>query len=145
VAQKRKLMVGDKMAGRHGNKGVISKVLPVEDMPFLNDGTPADIVLNPLGVPSRMNIGQILETHLGYVGKHLGVEYRCPAFEGATEGEILGEMDRLAEHLRTQALGAYLKSELQLDVSFEKDDTLDQMLAKLEAKLRGLGQNGLDR
>jgi DNA-directed RNA polymerase subunit beta len=145
VAQKRKLMVGDKMAGRHGNKGVISKVLPVEDMPFLADGTPVDIVLNPLGVPSRMNIGQILETHLGYVGKHLGVEYKCPAFEGATEGEILGEMDRLAEHLRTHALGAYVKSELHLNVPFEKDDTLDQMLGKLDAKLRTLGQNGLER
>jgi len=145
VAQKRKLMVGDKMAGRHGNKGVISKVLPVEDMPFLADGTPVDIVLNPLGVPSRMNIGQILETHLGYVGKHLGIEYKCPAFEGATEGEILGEMDRLADHLRTQALGAYVKRELLLDVAFAKDDTLETMLQKVEAKLRTLGQNGLER
>jgi DNA-directed RNA polymerase subunit beta len=145
VAQKRKLMVGDKMAGRHGNKGVISKVLPVEDMPFLADGTPVDIVLNPLGVPSRMNIGQILETHLGYVGKHMGVEYKCPAFEGATEGEILGEMDRLAEHLRTHALGAYVKSELLLGIKFEKDDSLDGMLQKIEAKLRTMGTNGLER
>jgi DNA-directed RNA polymerase subunit beta len=145
VAQKRKLMVGDKMAGRHGNKGVISKVLPVEDMPFLADGTPVDIVLNPLGVPSRMNIGQILETHLGYVGRHLGVEYKCPAFEGATEGEILGEMNRLAEHLRQQALGAYVKTELLLDVPFERDDNLDQMFAKTEAKVRSLGENGLER
>src|SRR5205085_4418925 len=112
IAQKRKLMVGDKMAGRHGNKGVISRVVPVEDMPFLADGTPVDIVLNPLGVPSRMNIGQILETHLGYVGKHLGFTYKCPAFEGATETEILFEMDRLAEHMRKQVLGAYVNSEL---------------------------------
>ncbi|WP_025229227.1 DNA-directed RNA polymerase subunit beta [Fimbriimonas ginsengisoli] len=145
VAQKRKLMVGDKMAGRHGNKGVISKVLPVEDMPFLADGTPVDIVLNPLGVPSRMNIGQILETHLGYVGKHLNVEYKCPAFEGATEGEILGEMDRLAEHLRTHALTAYVRSELHLDVPLVKDDTLAEMMAKVETKLRSLGENGLER
>jgi DNA-directed RNA polymerase subunit beta len=145
IAQKRKLMVGDKMAGRHGNKGVISKVLPVEDMPFLADGTPVDIVLNPLGVPSRMNIGQILETHLGFAGRSLGVEYKCPAFEGATEGEVLGEMDRLAEHLRKHSLGAYVKSELLLDIPFEKDDTLDEMLGKFEAKLRTLGENGFDR
>jgi DNA-directed RNA polymerase subunit beta len=145
VAQKRKLMVGDKMAGRHGNKGVISRVLPLEDMPFLADGTPVDIVLNPLGVPSRMNIGQILETHLGYVGRHLGVNYRCPAFEGATEREILGEMDRLAEHMRKQALGAYVRAELLLDVPYEKDDSLDEMLAKTEAKLRTLGETGLER
>jgi DNA-directed RNA polymerase subunit beta len=145
VAQKRKLMVGDKMAGRHGNKGVISKVLPVEDMPFLADGTPVDIVLNPLGVPSRMNIGQILETHLGYVGKHLGLEYRCPAFEGATEAEILTEMERLAEHMRKQALGAYALEELKLPVSFEKDDSLDGMLAKVEVSLRAMGVEGLER
>src|SRR5688500_19909086 len=72
VAIKRKLSVGDKMAGRHGNKGVISKVLPIEDMPYLEDGTPVDIVLNPLGVPSRMNVGQILETHLGWAAKGMG-------------------------------------------------------------------------
>jgi len=145
IAQKRKLMVGDKMAGRHGNKGVISKVLAAEDMPFLADGTPVDIVLNPLGVPSRMNIGQILETHLGYVGKHLGIEYKCPAFEGATEGEILGEMDRLAEHMRKQVLGAYVNSELLLGIDFEKDDSLAAMLQKTEIRLRELGNKGLER
>ena len=145
VAQKRKLMVGDKMAGRHGNKGVISKVLPIEDMPFLADGTPVDIVLNPLGVPSRMNIGQILETHLGYVGKHLNVRYRCPAFEGATEGEILGEMDRLADHMRSEALRGYVNSELHLNVPFVKDDTFDRMLKRVEERLRELGANGLER
>lgn len=145
VAQKRKLMVGDKMAGRHGNKGVISRVLPAEDMPFLADGTPVDIVLNPLGVPSRMNIGQILETHLGYVGKHLGIEYKCPAFQGATEHEVLEETERLAAHLRRQALEAYIKSELLLNVSFLKDDTLDQMYEKIGAKFRELGVNGLER
>lgn len=145
IAQKRKLMVGDKMAGRHGNKGVISKVLATEDMPFLADGTPVDIVLNPLGVPSRMNIGQILETHLGYVGKHLGIEYRCPAFEAATEGEILGEMDRLAEHMRGQVLRAYVNTELLLDVDFEKDDRLDDMFGKVEARFRRLGPKGLER
>src|SRR5579864_7054757 len=116
IASKRKLSVGDKMAGRHGNKGVVAKIVAEEDMPFLADGTPVDIVLNPLGVPSRMNVGQILETHLGYVGKHLGIEYKCPAFEGATEGEILAEMLRLAEHMRKQVLGAYVNAELLLGV-----------------------------
>ncbi|OJU64991.1 MAG: DNA-directed RNA polymerase subunit beta [Armatimonadetes bacterium 55-13] len=145
VAQKRKLMVGDKMAGRHGNKGVISKVLPVEDMPFLNDGTPVDIVLNPLGVPSRMNIGQILETHLGYVGRHLGVEYKCPAFEGATEHEVLSEMDRLAEHMRKQCLAGYVNGELLLRVAFKKKDSLEASFEKVEARLRELGEKGLER
>ncbi|MEQ1630728.1 MAG: DNA-directed RNA polymerase subunit beta [Planctomycetota bacterium] len=88
VATKRRISVGDKMAGRHGNKGVISKILPVEDMPFLADGTPVDIVLNPLGVPSRMNVGQILETHLGWAAKHLGFRAISPVFDGASEEEI---------------------------------------------------------
>ena len=88
VAQKRKVSVGDKMAGRHGNKGVIAKVLPQEDMPFLPDGTPVDIILNPLGVPSRMNIGQILETHLGWALSVLGYKAATPVFDGATEGQI---------------------------------------------------------
>jgi DNA-directed RNA polymerase subunit beta len=145
TAQKRKLMVGDKMAGRHGNKGVISKILPVEDMPFLADGTPVDIVLNPLGVPSRMNIGQILETHLGYVGRHLNVRYVCPAFEGATEGEVLGEMDRLAQHMRHQVLDAYIKSELNMEVPFEKDDTVEQMYVKVDKAFRELDEDNLER
>jgi DNA-directed RNA polymerase subunit beta len=88
VAQKRKISVGDKMAGRHGNKGVIAKILPVEDMPFLPDGTPVDIVLNPLGVPSRMNIGQILETHLGWAAQALGIKVATPVFDGAKEAAI---------------------------------------------------------
>ncbi len=88
VAQKRKVSVGDKMAGRHGNKGVIAKVLPAEDMPFLPDGTPVDIILNPLGVPSRMNIGQILETHLGWALSALGYKAATPVFDGATEHDI---------------------------------------------------------
>ena len=145
VAQKRKLMVGDKMAGRHGNKGVISRVLAAEDMPFLADGTPCDIVLNPLGVPSRMNIGQILETHLGYVGKHLNIEYKCPAFQGATEHEVLEETERLAQHFRRTALRGYLKTELLVDVEFEKDDTLEQLYEKVLTKFREFGINRLER
>ena len=88
VAMKRKLQVGDKMAGRHGNKGVISRILPEEDMPYLPDGTPVEIVLNPLGVPSRMNVGQILETHLGWAAKALGMNIATPVFDGASEDEI---------------------------------------------------------
>ena len=88
IAQKRKISVGDKMAGRHGNKGVVSRILPQEDMPFLADGTPLDIVLNPLGVPSRMNIGQVLEVHLAFVAKQMGVKIMTPVFDGATEKDI---------------------------------------------------------
>ena len=88
IAQKRKIQVGDKMAGRHGNKGVVSRVLPQEDMPFLPNGRPLDIVLNPLGVPSRMNIGQVLEVHLGYAAKALGWKMCTPVFDGAHEDDI---------------------------------------------------------
>jgi len=94
VAQRRKITAGDKMAGRHGNKGVVSRVVAVEDMPFLDDGTPVDIILNPLGVPGRMNIGQILETHLGWAAKHLGFRSYTPVFDGATEAEIEAELAR---------------------------------------------------
>jgi DNA-directed RNA polymerase subunit beta len=88
VAMKRKIQIGDKMAGRHGNKGVVAMVLPEEDMPYLPDGTPVDVVLNPLSVPSRMNVGQILETHLGWAAKALGLHVATPVFEGAKEAEI---------------------------------------------------------
>ncbi|MEX0629097.1 MAG: DNA-directed RNA polymerase subunit beta [Chloroflexota bacterium] len=94
VAQKRKIAVGDKMAGRHGNKGVIAKILPAEDMPFMPDGTPVDIVLNPLGVPSRMNIGQILETHLGWAMTTLGLKASTPVFDGATEEQIRQRLEQ---------------------------------------------------
>ena len=92
IAQRRKIQVGDKMAGRHGNKGVVSRVLPTEDMPFLPDGTPLDIVLNPLGVPSRMNIGQVLEVHLGYAAHALGCKVATPIFDGATYEDIQAEL-----------------------------------------------------
>ncbi|MCK4357656.1 MAG: DNA-directed RNA polymerase subunit beta [Candidatus Cloacimonetes bacterium] len=94
IAKKRQIEVGDKVAGRHGNKGVIAKIAPIEDMPFLEDGTPVDIVLNPLGVPSRMNIGQILETHLGWAAKVLGYEVETPVFDGAKISEIVDEMKK---------------------------------------------------
>lgn len=94
VAQKRKISVGDKMAGRHGNKGVISRILPAEDMPFMPDGTPLQIVLNPLGVPSRMNIGQVLEVHLGYAAKALGWKIATPVFDGANEDDIIATLSK---------------------------------------------------
>jgi DNA-directed RNA polymerase subunit beta len=94
VAMKRKLSVGDKMAGRHGNKGVIARILPQEDMPYLPDGTPVEIVLNPLGVPSRMNVGQILETHLGWAARALNLHFATPVFDGATETEIKDYLKR---------------------------------------------------
>jgi len=94
IAKKRKVQVGDKMAGRHGNKGVISKICPIEDMPFMSDGTPVDIILNPLGVPSRMNIGQIMETHLGMAAKTLGYIVETPVFDGAEPHEIAAELKK---------------------------------------------------
>ena len=94
VAKKRKLKVGDKMAGRHGNKGIVAKIVREEDMPFLEDGTPVDIVLNPLGVPSRMNLGQIYETVLGWAGEKLGRKFATPIFDGASLDEIA---ERIAE------------------------------------------------
>ena len=93
IAQKRKISVGDKMAGRHGNKGVVSRVLPVEDMPFLPNGRPLDIVLNPLGIPSRMNIGQVLETHLSLAAKALGWKISTPVFDGANEIDIMDTLE----------------------------------------------------
>ena len=106
IASKRKLSVGDKMAGRHGNKGVVAKIVAEEDMPFLADGTPVDIVLNPLGVPSRMNVGQVLETHLGWAAKLLGLKFATPVFDGIKEKEIRGYLKeaKLPEHAKTQLI-----------------------------------------
>src|SRR5205085_2184075 len=102
IASKRKLSVGDKMAGRHGNKGVVAKIVPEEDMPFLDDGTAVDIVLNPLGVPSRMNVGQVLETHLGWACKLLGLKIATPVFDGIKEKEIRSYLKdaKLPEHAK---------------------------------------------
>jgi len=131
VAQLRKLTEGDKMAGRHGNKGVVSKVVPVEDMPFLADGTPIDILLNPLGVPGRMNIGQIMETHLGWAASRLGFHAVSPAFDGATETQIEADLarawlvDRAWEEI-TERAWAWLKAQ---------DHPLDSLESEDEARL----------
>jgi len=155
VAQRRKIQVGDKMTGRHGNKGVIAKIVPEEDMPFLPDGTPVDICLNPLSVPSRMNLGQLLETHLGYIGwklsKYLGaVKYfRCPVFQGYKYKQILRGLELLEELMRIDALRDYAIHELNfpgqvIDPSAlpqPEETTLEEMR---EAILRQLAARGKD-
>ena len=102
IAQKRKISIGDKMAGRHGNKGVVSRVLPVEDMPFLPNGRPLDIVLNPLGVPSRMNIGQVLELHLGLASEVLGFKVSTPIFDGAKEEDITAQLEMANDYANSE-------------------------------------------
>ena len=103
IVQKRKISEGDKMAGRHGNKGVISNILPIEDMPYMSDGTPVDIMLNPQGVPSRMNIGQVLEIHLGMAAKRLGIHVATPVFDGVKQSDLVGIMDEAREYTRKLA------------------------------------------
>ncbi len=138
IAQKRKLMEGDKMAGRHGNKGVISKIVPQEDMPFLPDGTPVDVVLNPLGVPSRMNIGQILETHLGLVSFFEGESFTNPIFMGRKEDEILHELDRMAENLRRAKMREYITKELKLELEAIPNETTEALIDRLRAALAAM-------
>lgn len=144
VAQRRKITAGDKMAGRHGNKGVVSRVVPVEDMPFLEDGTPVDIILNPLGVPGRMNIGQILETHLGWASSRLGFSAKSPVFDGTRESEIEAELARAwmidyAWKKTTEDAWNWLHSQ-EYDLEFIEDDAEVRHLY-LEA---WLGERGYD-
>jgi len=135
IAQKRRIMEGDKMAGRHGNKGVVSRIVPPEDLPYLPDGTPVDMVLNPLGVPSRMNIGQVMELHLGYAGKALGVSFVNPIFQGATEHEILGDLAAVVEAQRKAMIPAYLRSELGVELSLTGKETSAEILDLLTVGL----------
>jgi DNA-directed RNA polymerase subunit beta len=136
VAEKRKVSVGDKMAGRHGNKGIIARIAPEEDMPFLPDGTPVEIVLNPLGVPSRMNVGQVLETHLGWAGRVLGFEAKTPVFQGATENEIGG--------LLKLAGLKWVKEALRLDAEAPvENQQIDELVAAAnELPVIMLGEEG---
>ena len=153
VAQKRKLTEGDKMAGRHGNKGVISRIVPVEDMPFLEDGTPVDIILNPLGVPGRMNIGQILEVHLGWAAERLGFRAITPVFDGADEVEIEAELARawmidVAWHDFTKRAWDWLKEQnTEEPEEFEDDDEVRglYLAALLEGSDYDLDQLGTDQ
>ena len=147
VAQKRKIMVGDKLTGRHGNKGVISKVLPIEDMPFMADGTSVDICLNPLGVPSRMNIGQLLETHLGWVCKKLGRTYISPVFQGVSITQIKEGLLEVADKLESESLTNYAQIELNMfgdvvDLSgFE--GSLEELKQALLGQLKAAGKERL--
>ena len=142
VAQKRKISVGDKMAGRHGNKGVVSRILPPEDMPFLADGTPLDIVLNPLGVPSRMNIGQVLEVHLGIACKKLGIKIMTPVFDGAKETDIL-ELLREANYAREIRPGESVRGKAVFKEVIREDgkrdlQRIDREIVDDDEKLRAL-------
>jgi len=138
-------MEGDKMAGRHGNKGVISKILPLEDMPYLPDGRPVDIILNPLGVPSRMNIGQILETHLGWVARCQGRRFETPVFEGLPEREIMAGLKEVTEAQRQSVLRDYLTTEVEVwadDVPLEA--TTGELLEALRRRLGSLDEAELE-
>jgi DNA-directed RNA polymerase subunit beta len=147
IAQRRKLTQGDKMAGRHGNKGVVSKVVPIEDMPYLADGTPIDIILNPLGVPGRMNIGQILETHLGWAANRLGFRAVTPVFDGADEAEIEAELCRawMIDHAYYEVTQRAWEAlhESEIDTETLRDDH-DARMAYLSDWLSGKGYS-MDR
>jgi len=134
IAQRRKIMEGDKMAGRHGNKGVVSRILPLEDMPHLPDGTPVDIILNPLGVPSRMNIGQIMETHLGVAAHELGCSFENPIFEGALEEEILTYLALTMQRRRREALSHYMAEDLRLQMaSMIEEVSVESILREIKS------------
>ncbi|HWJ23502.1 MAG TPA: hypothetical protein VNS52_14195, partial [Gemmatimonadaceae bacterium] len=151
VAQKRKISVGDKMAGRHGNKGVIAKILPAEDMPFLPDGTPVDIVLNPLGVPSRMNVGQILETHLGWAARTLNFYAKTPVFQGANEREIglllklaglVWSRDALDLRVPRLEIGDAEVKAILADIRPSADEA-DKVMLLADASVNDLGARGM--
>jgi DNA-directed RNA polymerase subunit beta len=148
VAQKRKIMVGDKLTGRHGNKGVISKILPMEDMPYMADGTPIDICLNPLGVPSRMNIGQLLETHLGWVALQLGRNYISPVFQGVSIAEIREGMNEILDKQQREAWSHYASVDLNMfgelvDVSGLAEAAVPELEAAIQSQLAAVGKDGL--
>lgn len=145
VAQTRKITVGDKIAGRHGNKGVVAKILPESDMPYLPDGTPVDIILNPLGVPSRMNVGQILETHLGLIAAMSGTPFEIPIFQGIDEEEILAGIAELVDNLRKDKLYDYVKVEIGLDIDKPKpDEDYRQYLERFVERLSTLGNQEIE-
>ncbi len=144
VAQRRKVTEGDKMAGRHGNKGVISKVVPIQDMPFLEDGTPIQIILNPLGVPARMNIGQILETHLGWAAHRLGFRAITSVFDGAEEDEIAAELARawLLDHVWQELTDKTLT--WVIEQGYSEDELEDEAEARALYLINWLGEKGYD-
>jgi len=131
VAQKRKVAVGDKLAGRHGNKGVIAKILPQEDMPFLPDGTPVDVILNPLSVPSRMNVGQTLETHLGLIAKERGQEFEIPVFEGMKEDALYGLLQGVTARSQAREIKRLCRQELDLPLEDQVDPTSKEVVSEV--------------
>jgi DNA-directed RNA polymerase subunit beta len=144
VAQRRKITAGDKMAGRHGNKGVVSRVVPVEDMPYMEDGTPVDIILNPLGVPGRMNIGQVLETHLGWAASRLGFRAITPVFDGAKENEIEAELARAWMIDRAWQYATDKSWEWLRDKEYTAEDLKDDDEVRFLYLEEWLSQNGYD-
>ncbi len=149
VAQRRKIMVGDKLTGRHGNKGVIAKILPVEDMPYSADGVPVDICLNPLTVPSRMNIGQIMETHLGLIAKGYDRTYVTPIFEGIKAEEIMEGMEALCNQMKRDALRSYADAELNsmgpiIDGAKLTGETVEEIEEQITAQLTGYSHEQLN-
>ncbi|VAW32951.1 DNA-directed RNA polymerase beta subunit, partial [hydrothermal vent metagenome] len=144
VAQRRKISQGDKMAGRHGNKGVISKIVPIEDMPYLDDGTPIDIILSPLGVPGRMNIGQVLETHLGWAAHRLGFRAITPVFDGANEGEIFAELARAWLLERAWEVAADWAWDWLTEIEYDLESLEDENEARRLFVSGWLGEEGYD-
>jgi len=144
VAQRRKISQGDKMAGRHGNKGVISKIVPIEDMPYLDDGTPIDIILSPLGVPGRMNIGQVLETHLGWAAHRLGFRAITPVFDGANEGEIFAELARAWLLERAWQVTADWAWDWLTEIEYDLESLEDENEARRLFVSGWLGEEGYD-
>ncbi len=144
VAQRRKISVGDKMAGRHGNKGVISKIVPIEDMPHLSDGTPIDIILSPLGVPGRMNIGQVLETHLGWAAHRLGFRAITPVFDGANEGEISAELARAWLMERAWDVAVNWAWDWLTEMDYDLESLEDEKEARRLFVVGWLGEEGYD-
>jgi len=130
IAQKRKVAVGDKLAGRHGNKGVIAKILPVQDMPYLPDGTPVDIILNPLSVPSRMNVGQTLEAHLGLIAKELGSRFDVPVFEGTSEEELYHLLEQVAARSQAREIKRLAVDELELPLEDQVDPASREVISE---------------
>ncbi|MFQ6097249.1 MAG: DNA-directed RNA polymerase subunit beta, partial [Armatimonadota bacterium] len=145
IAEKRKIMVGDKLTGRHGNKGVIARILPIEDMPHLPDGTPVDVCLNPLTVPSRMNIGQIIETHLGLIAREMGKVFVSPIFEGIPEQEVRDGLREVAARWRRRVLRRYANCELNRFGPFVNiPEDCEDVEAEIVNQLSALGKEGLE-
>ena len=141
IASKRRLSIGDKMAGRHGNKGIVSKIVPIADLPFMADGTPVEIVLNPMGVPSRMNIGQVFETHAGYAAKILGITVATPAFDGMPEERMVDLLERARLVKIAEAAGVEVPAKIMEALRQVEGKSVDKAKADLRKLISGAGWN----